>query len=332
MSSITTQQAKLNLELVPKEKRCSRGLRAPILGFYLQARHFLQICPRVHLQDFDELPTDDVIMSFFKELGHTGEIKSITVVVVDQMHQPWRTFDTIINRSLFGKTTGLDKLRLSRAQILWGMYYKKNVDYVELLWEDFTYQINNRGHKKQEKMYYPRFTKVIIQYFLTKDNIVSRRNKICIHTSRDDYLINTLIFVFTNEESQIYGAQLLESMTSHKMRETKAYKTYLGYSIGVTPPKKTRKFKKPAFPKLATVPASPKEPTKKSKRVKRTAKKSTNAPTIGVVIRNTHGVSISKKNTLVKADRGKCIELLSDASLLKEAQIKKTLKKSKQET
>ncbi|GJS70161.1 hypothetical protein Tco_0703002 [Tanacetum coccineum] len=81
-------------------------------------RDTFQICLRVH------------------KLGHNGEIKSITVVVVDQMHQPWRTFYTIINRSLSGKTTGLDKLRLSRAQILWRMYYKKNVDYVKLLWED----------------------------------------------------------------------------------------------------------------------------------------------------------------------------------------------------
>ncbi|GJQ91550.1 hypothetical protein Tco_0002689, partial [Tanacetum coccineum] len=108
-------------------------------------RDIFQICPRVHGQNFDELPTDEDIVSFFKELGHTGEIKTITDIVVDQMHQPWRTFATIINRSLSGKTTGLDKLRLSRAQILWGMYYKKNVDYVELLWEDFTYQIDNRG-------------------------------------------------------------------------------------------------------------------------------------------------------------------------------------------
>nr|GFD20165.1 hypothetical protein [Tanacetum cinerariifolium] len=114
-----------------------------------------QIFPRVHGQDFDELPTDEVIVFFFKELGHTGEIKSITDVVVDQMHQPWRSFATIINKSLSGKTTGLDKLCLSRAQIIWRMYYKKNVDYVELIWEDFTYQINNGGHTKQEHMYYP---------------------------------------------------------------------------------------------------------------------------------------------------------------------------------
>nr|GFA27984.1 hypothetical protein [Tanacetum cinerariifolium] len=88
------------------------------------------------------------------------------------------------------------------------MYYKKNVDHVELLWEDFIYQIDNKAYKKQEKMYYPRFTKVIIHYFLTKDKTISWRNKIGMHTFRDDYLINTLRFISANEVSQIYGARL----------------------------------------------------------------------------------------------------------------------------
>ncbi|GKA16145.1 hypothetical protein Tco_0695892 [Tanacetum coccineum] len=121
-------------------------------------------------------------------------------------------------------------------------------------------------------------------------------------------------------------------MTSPEIREIKAYKTYLGYATGVTPPKKARKFKKPASPKLTTVPALPKEPIKKSKRVKGHAKKSTNAPTIGVVIRDTLGVSVSKKKAPAKADRDKGIELLSDAALLEDAQLKKALKKSRQET
>ncbi|GJW72866.1 hypothetical protein Tco_0132236 [Tanacetum coccineum] len=75
-----------------------------------------------------------------------------------------------------------------------------------------------------------------------------------------------------------------------------------------------------------------KKPTKKSKRVKRAAKKSTNAPTTSVVIRDTPGVSVSNKKAPAKTDRGKGIELLSDATLLKDAQLKKALKKSKQET
>ncbi|GJT93181.1 hypothetical protein Tco_1082026 [Tanacetum coccineum] len=101
MSSITTQQAKLDLELVLKEKRLEIGKcngrlnpgktqREPTFQVVLDALALTlcYICPTVHGQDFDELPTDEVIMSFFKELGHTGEIKSITNVVVDQMHQP----------------------------------------------------------------------------------------------------------------------------------------------------------------------------------------------------------------------------------------------------
>ncbi|GKC43437.1 hypothetical protein Tco_1061159 [Tanacetum coccineum] len=135
-------------------------------------RDIFKICPRVQGQDFDALSTDEEIMSFLRDLGHTGEINSLNDVV-DQMHQPWRTFAALINKSLSGKTSGFDKLRLSTAQILWGMYHKKNVDYVELLWEDFIYQIDNKAYKKQQKIYNPRFTKVIIHYFLTQDKTLS---------------------------------------------------------------------------------------------------------------------------------------------------------------
>ncbi|GKD90529.1 hypothetical protein Tco_1366036 [Tanacetum coccineum] len=297
MSSITAQQAKLDLELVPKEKRlkiwkCNRRLnprmiqREPTFQVVLDAlaltlcysaflitadvpevymhqlwdsvykhdnfykfkldkrkrfkltlevfRDIFKICPRVQGQDFDALSTDAEIMPFLRDLGHTREIHSLNDVVFYQMHQPWRNFAALINRSLSGKTFGLDKLCLSRAQILWGMYHQKNVGYVELFWEDFIYQIDNKAYKKQEKMYYPRFTKVIIHYFLTQDKTLSWRNKIGMHTSRDDYLIDTLRFVSAKEETQIYGAILLESLTSPEMKGTKAYKTYLGFATGAT--------------------------------------------------------------------------------------------------
>ncbi|GJR09241.1 hypothetical protein Tco_0791893 [Tanacetum coccineum] len=289
MTSITAQQIKLDLELVPKEKRLKIGKcngrlnpgkiqKEPIFQVVLDALA-LTSCYSAFLiiadgQDFDALPTDEEIMSFLRDLGHTGEINSLNDVVVDQMHQPWRTFAALINKSLSGKTTGLDKLRLSRAQILWGMYHQKNVDYVELLWEDFIYQIDNKAYKKQEKMYYPRFTKVIIHYFLTQDKTLSWRNKIGMHTSRDDYLINTLRFVSAKEETQIYGSILPESLTSPEMKETKAYKTYFGFATGATPPKKARKFKKPASPKLTIVPVSTEEPMEKGAKFEEVRRKS----------------------------------------------------------
>ncbi|GKA96647.1 retrovirus-related pol polyprotein from transposon TNT 1-94, partial [Tanacetum coccineum] len=112
ISSITAQQTKLDLKLVPKENRldigkCNgripRGLtpREPIFQIFLDAialtpcyPPFLitadvpEICPRVSGRDIDALPSEEDIVSFLRELGHTGEINSLNDVVVDQMHNP----------------------------------------------------------------------------------------------------------------------------------------------------------------------------------------------------------------------------------------------------
>ncbi|GKD07895.1 retrovirus-related pol polyprotein from transposon TNT 1-94, partial [Tanacetum coccineum] len=43
----------------------------------------------------------------------------------------------LLHMDLCGPMPSYDSLRLSQAQILWGMYNKKNVDYAYLLWEEF---------------------------------------------------------------------------------------------------------------------------------------------------------------------------------------------------
>nr|GEW37800.1 hypothetical protein [Tanacetum cinerariifolium] len=93
----------------------------------------------------------------------------------------------------------------------------------------------------------------------------------------------------------------------------KADKIYLGYAIGITPPKKARKFKKLASSKLTTVPVLPEEPTRKSKRVKRPTKKFTNSPTAGVVIRDTPMTSLSKKKEKMTVEKCKGFKLLSES-------------------
>ncbi|GJV30324.1 retrovirus-related pol polyprotein from transposon TNT 1-94 [Tanacetum coccineum] len=150
-TSIIAQQTKLDLKLVPKETRlvigkCNgripRGLKPKEETFQvvLDALALTTCYPAFIItadvpegRDFDALPFEEDTISFLRDLGHAGVINSLNDVVVDQMHQPWRTFAALINRSLSGKTSALDKLRLSRAQILWGMYHQKYVDYVELL-------------------------------------------------------------------------------------------------------------------------------------------------------------------------------------------------------
>nr|GEY31275.1 hypothetical protein [Tanacetum cinerariifolium] len=141
---------------------------------------------------------------------------------------------------------------------------------------------------QQEKAHaLPKFTKVIIDHFISKDNTIFMRNMINLHTVRDDSLLCNLKFVSKIEDCQSYGALIPDGMINDDIKLSATYKTYLYYATRKVPPKKARKFKKHASPKLRT------------------------------------------KKAPTKADRGKGIELLSDDALLEDAQLKKTLRKSK---
>ncbi|GJQ99608.1 retrovirus-related pol polyprotein from transposon TNT 1-94 [Tanacetum coccineum] len=209
-----------------------------------------------------------------------------------------------------------------------------NVDYVALLWEDFMYQADNREISSawKEHMPYPRFTKVIINHFISKDKTISMRNKINLHTIRDDSLLGTLKFVSKTHDYQQYGALIPDDMINQDIKDSKAYKTYYDFATGKVPPRKARKYKKVASPSRKLSPIKEAEPVKKAKRVKRPAKKSTPASTADVIIRDTPGVSISKKKAPAKGDKGKGMELLSDAALLEAAQVKEALQKSKKDS
>ncbi|GJX73112.1 hypothetical protein Tco_0311707 [Tanacetum coccineum] len=181
----------------------------------------------------------------------------LSAIHTDQMHHPWRIFDVIINRCIFGKTTRLDRLRESRAQILWGMYNKKNVDYVALLWEDFKYQADNReiSSARKEHMPYLRFTKVIISHFISKDKTISIRNRINLHTIRDDSLLGTLKFVSKTQDCQQYGALIPDDMINQDVKDSKAYKVIISHFI----------FKKIASPSRKLSPVLEEEPIEKPK-------------------------------------------------------------------
>ncbi|GJT21437.1 hypothetical protein Tco_0891374 [Tanacetum coccineum] len=102
-------------------------------------RNMLSICPKLPRHKFVDPPFEEEILTFIRELGYPGNIKLLSDVKVDTLPQPWRTFGTIINKCLSGKVTRIDTLRLSRAQILWGLYHQEKVDYVYLLWEDLVF-------------------------------------------------------------------------------------------------------------------------------------------------------------------------------------------------
>ncbi|GJX90684.1 hypothetical protein Tco_0344010 [Tanacetum coccineum] len=250
MNQITAQQVALDNALVAPENRVQIGkcnmrinptktpkeptyqvvldslsLSPPYPAFLITAK----IYPRLLNQEFDAPPSDKEIVTFIKELRHKGDIKYVTKVVVDQMHQPWRTFATIINGCLSRKIS------------------------------DFVFQIDNRDAKKQEKMYYPRFTKAIIHHFISNDKSTSMRNRIFMHTVRDDYA------------------------------ESPAYKTYLAFATGAPTPKKARKFKKPTSPSKKKALVVVEEPAEKP--VKKPAARRQSA---GVQIKDTPVASLDE--------------------------------------
>ncbi|GKE99010.1 hypothetical protein Tco_0022361, partial [Tanacetum coccineum] len=78
-------------------------------------RDILLFCPKILGQVFEDLPLEQDILSFIRDLGHNGDITYHTDVNVDYLHQPWRAFATVINKCLSGKETRMDKICLSRA-------------------------------------------------------------------------------------------------------------------------------------------------------------------------------------------------------------------------
>ncbi|GKC03676.1 hypothetical protein Tco_0995286 [Tanacetum coccineum] len=86
-------------------------------------------------------------------------------------------------------------------------------------------------------MSYPRFTKIIIDYFMSIDQSISRRNKMFWHTDRDDTMFTAMRCISRHEDTQVYGTILPKDLTNQAMLESKAYKTYYAFAFREKTPK-----------------------------------------------------------------------------------------------
>ncbi|GJR57107.1 hypothetical protein Tco_1499269 [Tanacetum coccineum] len=232
----------------------------------------LQICLKLPDQQFEEPPFEGETLTFLRYLSHSGEIKVITDVNVNKLHQPWRSFAAVINKCLS--------------------------DYAYLLWEDFVYQVENKNVKRSNEMYYPRFTKVIVNFFMTKDPSILRRNKVNWHFYRDDPMFNTIKVVSRHEDTQLYGAILPDELINEAIKDSESYKEYYAIAFGVEPPKtKASVKKKQDGPDKTKTPL-----TAKGKRLKTSAK----------------AAKPAKQKQLAKASKVKGLTVLSEKSSDKE--------------
>nr|GEY67632.1 retrovirus-related Pol polyprotein from transposon TNT 1-94 [Tanacetum cinerariifolium] len=180
-----------------------------------------------------------------KRFSVNVEIKYITDVIVDHLLQPWRTFASIINKCLSGK--------------------------------DLAYQIDNKDSKKQDNMFYPRFTKIIIHHFLIKDKSISMRNRTFMHTARDDSLLGTMRFVSRHEDTQVYGALIPKAMMNQALLDFVAYKNYYAIATRAKPPK-PKKIQKKADSTISYKETSSKKKPAKDKKYVTSTKKPTSKP------------------------------------------------------
>ncbi|GKA71583.1 hypothetical protein Tco_0777722 [Tanacetum coccineum] len=220
-------------------------------------RKILDICPRVKSEEFTKVQDDDATLTFLTDLGYKGQLHKYTNMYVDYMHQPWRTLAAIINKCLSRKTASNDRLRKSRIDILWGMFYRENINYPELIWEDFSFQIDHRKERKskRETMPFPRFTK-------------------------DACIVSRLNFVRTGEDYQEYRLPIPDTMLNDAIKRSESYQMFLKYSTCQIPPKKSRgkgsQGKKTADTPVADVDVfeeSESEPARKRTASRRVVKK-----------------------------------------------------------
>nr|GEY71634.1 hypothetical protein [Tanacetum cinerariifolium] len=130
------------------------------------------------------------------------------------------------------------------------------------------YQVEHKDAKKSNEMYYPRFTKVIVNFFMTKDQSILRRNKVNWHFARDDHMFTMIKLVSRHQNTQQYGAILPVELTNEAIRNSESYKEYYAIASGAKPPKTKASVRKKQSSSDTTMPP----PTTIGKRLKTSAK------------------------------------------------------------
>ncbi|GJU32116.1 hypothetical protein Tco_1175705 [Tanacetum coccineum] len=156
---------------------------------------------------------------------------------VNNLYQPWRSILSLINQCLTGKTSGNDKPRHPILQMLWGIAISSNVDYAELLWEEFvqaiqtffTHQANLNIPNKKPMLHvipYCRFTKLII-YYLGSEHNIHRRPGSPVHVTGYDFLLGNLMFVPKGEKDEFFRKPIPQELIMEAIQNLPYYQQNL---------------------------------------------------------------------------------------------------------
>ncbi|GKB13774.1 hypothetical protein Tco_0847697 [Tanacetum coccineum] len=222
---------------------------------FYKAFQIIADVPEIYMQafwatdtQFEELPFEEEIHTFLRDLGHSREIK-----------------------------------------------------------EDFVYQVEKKNVKRNNEMYYPPFTKVIVNFFMTKDSSIPRRTRVNWNFVRDDLMFTMIKVVFRHEATQLYGAIFPDELTNEAIKDSESYKEYYAIALGAEPPK-----------------------TKASVKKKQTGSDKTKTPltTKGKRLTSAKAAKPAKKKQTAKTFKVKGLTVLSEVAITEVEQMKLATKRS----
>nr|GFA15924.1 hypothetical protein [Tanacetum cinerariifolium] len=192
------------------------------------------------------------------------------------------------------------------------MYHKKNVDFAYLLWENFVYQVVHKDTKKSNEMYYPRFTKVIVNFFMTKDPSIPMGNKVNCHYVKDDHMFIMIKLISRHQNTQQFSAILPVELANESIKNYVAYKEYYAIASRAEPPKTKASVRKTQSNSDTTMPSL--------------VAKGSRAQT------STKVDKLAKGKQPAKSFKSKGLTVLSEMALTKAEQMKLATKRSLTQT
>ncbi|GJZ45343.1 hypothetical protein Tco_0592939 [Tanacetum coccineum] len=161
-------------------------------------------------------------------------------MAVNNLYQPWRAILSMINQCLTSKTSRHDRPRYPVLHVLWGIITSTNVDYAELMWEEFIQAIQTfltdkanlgsptkKGRKdKPHVILYCRFTKLIICH-LGRIHNIHQRSASPFYLTEEDLKLGNLKFVSKDKADEVFGMPFPNEPISNNIRNAPYYNAYL---------------------------------------------------------------------------------------------------------
>nr|GEY36192.1 retrovirus-related Pol polyprotein from transposon TNT 1-94 [Tanacetum cinerariifolium] len=244
-------------------------------------RDALEITPIDQAHQFVSPPSSDAIMDFVNELGYT-------------------------------------EAQIPSSLDAWGIITSTNVDYAELLWEEFVQAIQTfltdkanlgsptkKGRKdKPHLILYCRFTKLIICHLGIIHNI-HQRSTSPFHLAEEELRLGNIKFVPEGKKDEVFGMPIPNELISNNIINASYYSTFLEmvakHNRRITVEKEGKKkpiTAKQPKPKLAVEKSSKPAPVLKSKATKEKPTKTSpaNPLKMGKVLKTRKGKSSLQLN------------------------------------